>query len=756
MKLPFSIALLLGLLAACDRSAAEAGKKGLPALVRSAGATELPSAQAPAPVASPAPSSWADALRREDWKGAAQQLDALGAELAKRAELRYARARVALELGEHPKAIELLRGLEAELPELAERIRRARAEAELVAGPHESAAQYFEAQRDASSLLDAALAYRRAKRADKARALFERALSAAERGGSRMRELLSRVRAERAAFFEEQGDKARAVLDLRWLALEAPRTRAAKDADTRVTALNAKRALTKAERAGRLFAFAEGGMVDAVEEEIKKLGATPGPALGRAKLDLARGLALYNARRDYLRAAELLTAAAKNGAPEPAKASFYAARSHARAHDDARAIALYGELTRRYPKTSWAETASYLMGKTHYAGGNFAAATKALDAYLAKYGKRARYGKEAAFERATSLLASGSFAEAARAYVQLRASARDAREKARLLELEGAARAGAGEREAAVKLFREAIDEQPLSFAALVAKTRLERLGVQAPPLLGSAAAPPVVPEPVSPDLPKAVALLAELGLDREAESELRPREAEIEGKHAGRSNEALCRAYGKLDVAARRYQIGQNVVSASILKTAPTPATLWQWDCLYPRPHELIVREVSKNKGVAEALVWGIMRQESGFRPDVISPANAVGLMQLIPPTAERVAKELNLPYDHGSLNSPAYNVKLGSHYLKKLLDFFGGNVALAAAGYNAGPQAVFRWLERAGDLPLDVFVARIPYDETQKYVERVVGNLARYRYVEEGEAGIPKLSLELPRDLKAPPDLY
>jgi len=82
----------------------------------------------------------------------------------------------------------------------------------------------------------------------------------------------------------------------------------------------------------------------------------------------------------------------------------------------------------------------------------------------------------------------------------------------------------------------------------------------------------------------------------------------------------------------------------------------------------------------------------------------------------------------------------------LKKLLDSFGGNVALAAAAYNAGPAAVRRWLDGAKTLPLDVFVAHIPYAETLEYVERVVGNYARYRYLEDGPAGVPKLTLELP----------
>jgi soluble lytic murein transglycosylase len=762
VKRPLSFALLFAGLAACNGSAAESGARG-PSLVKSAQAAELPTTASPASSAAAAAAravdaeAWVEALRREDWAGAAKSIDALSPELRKRADLRYARARAALELADHPLAQKLLEGLESELPDLAARVRRARAEAELVVGPHSSAASYFSTQKDPESLLNAAIAYSRAQEPDKARAHFDRALVAAERVGSRARELVARVHSERASFLEAQGNKALAAIDLRWLALEAPRSRAAADADTRLATLTPKRALTKDERAGRLFTFADAGLVDAVEAEIQKIGATPGPPLGRAKLALARGLALYNARRDYTRAADLLTTAAKEGAPDPAKASFYAARAHARAHDDDRAIRLYGELARNYPKTSWAESATYLTGKTYYAGGRFPQAIQAYDSYLAKFGKRARYGKEAGSERATALLASGRFVDAARALSALRSSARDSREKSRLLELEGAARSGAGERDAAVKLFRAAIDEQPLSFAALVARARLERLGESCPPLLGSAlveATP--APTPVVPELPKTVALLNELGLDREAEAELQPREHEIEGRHAGRRNEALCRAYGKLDFAARRYQIGQNAVSAATLRNAPSPSTLWQWDCVYPRAHELVVRDASQSHGLNEALIWGIMRQESSFRPDVVSPANAVGLMQLIPPTAQRVAQELNVPFDHHRLNSPAYNVKLGSHYLKKLLGFFGGNVALAAASYNAGPQAVFRWLEGASDLPLDVFVARIPYEETRTYVERVIGNLARYRYVKDGEAGIPVLALELPRNLTKPSDLY
>src|SRR5262245_37158953 len=217
---------------------------------------------------------------------------------------------------------------------------------------------------------------------------------------------------------------------------------------------------------------------------------------------------------------------------------------------------------------------------------------------------------DVAHERAVSLLAAARYAEAARAFEQLRKGVSEARDRARLLELDGAAQAGAGENALAAQLLRKTVSEQPLSFAALAAAARLEKMGEPPPPAL---AAPELTsaPLPLVIDLPEPVGLLSALGLDREAESELLPRERVLEGQHASRGREALCRAYGRLDVAARRYQIGQSAVDSAVLRSAPSPATLWQWECIYPRPHELLVREASKSLGISEALLWSIMRQE-------------------------------------------------------------------------------------------------------------------------------------------------
>src|SRR5690606_32284200 len=120
--------------------------------------------------------------------------------------------------------------------------------------------------------------------------------------------------------------------------------------------------------------------------------------------------------------------------------------------------------------------------------------------------------------------------------------------------------------------------------------------------------------------------------------------------------------------------------------------------------PYQGIVREEAAQRRISPAFVYAIMRQESAFRPTVVSPAKAVGLMQIIPPTAERIAQSLKAPITPDSMRAPAVNITFGAYYLRYLLDIFGQRMELAAASYNAGPHAVTRWLRTGETLPLDI----------------------------------------------------
>jgi soluble lytic murein transglycosylase len=122
-------------------------------------------------------------------------------------------------------------------------------------------------------------------------------------------------------------------------------------------------------------------------------------------------------------------------------------------------------------------------------------------------------------------------------------------------------------------------------------------------------------------------------------------------------------------------------------------------------------------------------MREESGYRPEVISVSGARGLLQLMPTTAERVAREQRLEGFHADdLFLPSVNIRLGSAYLEGLLREFDGRKSAAIGSYNAGPQAVARWVARNTGED-DEFVEEIPYNQTRAYVKRVMRSLHAYR---------------------------
>jgi soluble lytic murein transglycosylase-like protein len=151
------------------------------------------------------------------------------------------------------------------------------------------------------------------------------------------------------------------------------------------------------------------------------------------------------------------------------------------------------------------------------------------------------------------------------------------------------------------------------------------------------------------------------------------------------------------------------------------TPDDTPLWRRAFPRPHWEVVRRFAAQQGVDPYFIFAIMREESRFFTSAYSHAGAKGLMQLMPSTARMIAQRNGLDYDEDQLHTPKLNIPIGTIYLKRVLERFDGNPLYAAAAYNAGPRAVQRWVNRYGQLPLDEFVERIPFGETQRYVKRV-----------------------------------
>ncbi len=139
---------------------------------------------------------------------------------------------------------------------------------------------------------------------------------------------------------------------------------------------------------------------------------------------------------------------------------------------------------------------------------------------------------------------------------------------------------------------------------------------------------------------------------------------------------------------------------------------------------------------------ILAIIRQESEFDTDALSPAGARGLMQLMPATAQMVARKNGVPFNKNRLSSdPRYNITLGSSYLASRLNLFDGSYILATASYNAGEGNVKKWLKKYGDprrMNLEGaidWIEMMPFPETNNYVQRVIENVQIYRIAISGK---------------------
>lgn len=706
------------------------------------------------PAALAAPPPWAEALRGQRYEQAERAFQALPSDAQKSAEVRFAWARTRFELGQASAALPLLAGLEHSLPTLTSQVDALRAQILLAAGPALEAAKLLEARADPQSLASASKAWLEAGDAERALRVAERGLATLGKGrAAKEREVLLHYARGLAA--ERLGKVALWASDFRFVALEAPLSEEARLALVKLTQLGEKSPLSPVDRLARARALAAAGRATDLETELAFIERSPGRIARPGVPASLRGMALFNARGDYAAAEKLFEKASQLGTEDAAKELFYMARCRSRAHDDRGAEAGFRLVVQRFGTTPWAEQAELSIARIYLAAGEFGKAATAYGRYLQKRGAKARFFDDASYERAVALLSSGQALEALPLFERLAARTKEVRVEAQLRELAAVALLETGKREEAVRALRSVVGTFPLTFGALMAASRLRGLGIDVPVWLDVPAAG-ASSTPLELKLPADVALLHRLGLDGDAAAALLAQERRIARAHAPRSGEALCELYGLLDVADRRFSVGQDAATRAGLDRAPGPRSRWMWDCVYPRPHADLVTRAERELLLPRGLIWAMMRQESAFRPAVRSPAGAVGLLQLMPGTAARVAEQLGEKLDPQSLTQAHASIRLGSAYLRKLIDDFQGSIPLALAAYNAGPQAVSRWLVGGERLALDLFVARIPYEETRGYVARVLSNVARYAYLEGGESAVQAPPLELPKGVKLPDGSY
>lgn len=157
-------------------------------------------------------------------------------------------------------------------------------------------------------------------------------------------------------------------------------------------------------------------------------------------------------------------------------------------------------------------------------------------------------------------------------------------------------------------------------------------------------------------------------------------------------------------------------------------------WEILFPLAHWETIKAEAQRRGLDPYLLASIIRQESGFEPSTVSNAGAVGLMQIMPQEASRIATAGGLgEVTREQLFDPATNIAVGAAEFSQKLEAMAGNPILAIAAYNAGEQPVGIWIEKTPIQDVDLFVESIPFAETRLYVKTVTRNRFEYRRIYE-----------------------
>ncbi|MBT5550641.1 MAG: tRNA (adenosine(37)-N6)-dimethylallyltransferase MiaA [Nitrospina sp.] len=383
------------------------------------------------------------------------------------------------------------------------------------------------------------------------------------------------------------------------------------------------------------------------------------------------------------------------------KAQFFLAKIYEERKNYPEALKNYKIALEKYPEEYFAQWAGWRLGWIHYIDGKFA---KAFDR----------------FQEAALRFPDSSFIE-----YNLYWSAKCAEKL--------------DKKDVALELYTKVIQLYPYTFHGIQAKDRVRALGVNPDTLMkNKVSASPK--EEVSPKLNRPLNAkenfhyiraneLAKLGLMQEARNEIGELQKSIQKNLTGVL--WLSHLYHKAQGYAESLRL---LHLYKDFTTKPREKNLSPefWKHFFPLAYEEAVLAYAKSRKVDPFFVNGIIRQESLFDSQALSPAGARGLMQIMPATGKKLYPKTKLkkPFETDALFDPELNIRLGVKYVSQLNKRFGKNGMHILISYNAGPHVLKKWLKRFGHLSdQDVFIESIPYPETRRYVKHVLRNLGIYK---------------------------
>jgi soluble lytic murein transglycosylase len=531
---------------------------------------------------------------------------------------------------------------------------------------------------------------------------------------------------------ERPADAARVY---RRLQIDWPASESAAIAGRRLVALAKLKVLpeplTRAEQRQRADGFYSARAYDAAADLYAKLQGEVKTSAERQELLVQRGLARF-LRRKYPDAEQLFDQARKlnPGSPDYFKAQYYYAFTLSRLGRPERSMSEYRALIKdgagKAHAEEWAALSQYKIGLIYLQENDNPRAEKEFAQYLRAYPK-GRQRDDVLWGLAWAQYNQNRFAEARKSFQQRSLTGDDTALSASYW----VARCDEqlGKTQAAQDGFRKLAQSHPLDYYGFLAAARIPET-VDAFPVRRTFAQEPVTaatrPETAHFHLERGEALV----------QMNRPVEAEREYLAAAQVSKGrdLHLAVAQALASVGRYRAAQQMIWASFRSELLRKDVFYTdlWELAYPKAFHALVHGAATQRQTDPFIVLALMREESRYQPDVSSPADAFGLLQIIVPTAKRVAARLGLPEpSRNDLYGPELNITLGTAYIRSLIDIYQGNLFLAFAGYNGGPQNVNRWMARRPDAALDEFVEQIPFTETRNYVRKVTTSLLRYQFI-------------------------
>lgn len=530
------------------------------------------------------------------------------------------------------------------------------------------------------------------------------------------------------------GDTQRAGQIFKRLLLSRPLTNEAKTARAKLSVLGAESSLTSAELRTLAEAYYNAHRYQEAAEQYRALIRKAGDEQSRRGYAVAEAAcALKLKTLSDAQALALADTQDENGARR-----LYLLMELARNRSDGAAQQRYvEELKTRFSTSPWLAEALFSSGNMYLLKRDYAMAA-GYYGYLAEHFPGQAHAATAHWRSGWLSYRQGLYPEAARIFEEQVRLYPTAPEAAAALYWRGRLYETMERKPAAAAAnYRSVIRAYPHYYYAQMARLRLAALGE------GSASSPAALAAMEnSQSLPAAqltdsfprdnpylakARLLANAGLNEYIAQEI---ESDPESTSWSALAEAqIYASFGEHFRAMRTLKRALPHAASSSLKSMP----LAYWRILYPEAWwDTIKAEAAKNH-LDPYLVASLIRQESEFNPGAVSHANAYGLMQMLPSVGKMMAREEGVNrFDTFQLIDPEMNIRLGTRYLRKTLDKFGGVTEYALAAYNAGDERVRDWQTAGSYKGLDEFVESIPFTETREYVQAILRNVEIYKEID------------------------